>query len=130
MAGYWPTPEALEALPVIAERMNSLPKVVFSSSLAQPSWRNTDVVRGDIEAFVERMKREPGPDLVIMGSGTIVAQLTDARLIDAYQLVVTPIVLGSGRTMFEGVKGKVALRLTGTRAFENGNVVLWYEPSE
>jgi dihydrofolate reductase len=130
MASYWPTPGALEALPVVSERMNSLPKVVFSSTLAEPSWQNTDVVTGDIEASVERMKREPGPDMVIMGSGTIVAQLTDARLIDAYQIVVTPVVLGSGRTMFDGVKEKVALRLTGTRAFENGNVVLWYEPSE
>jgi dihydrofolate reductase len=130
MASFWPTPEALEAWPVVAERMNSLPKVVFSNSLAQPSWQNTDLVSGDIESFVENMKREPGPDIVIMGSGTIVAQLTDARLIDAYQIVVTPIVLGSGRTMFEGVKEKVPLRLTGTRAFDNGNVVLWYAPPE
>jgi dihydrofolate reductase len=109
--------------------MNALPKVLFSSTLAQPSWQNTEVVTGDIEAFVERMKREPGPDMVILGSGTIVSQLTDARLIDEYQLVVTPVVLGSGRTMFEGVEQTVDLRLTGTRAFGNGNVVLWYEPA-
>jgi len=89
-----------------------------------------DVVRGDIEAVVERMKREPGPDMVVMGSGTIVAQLTDAKLIDEYQIVVVPIVLGRGRTMFDGVTARVPLGLTDSRVFENGNVVLWYERGE
>ena len=73
------------------------------------------------------MKERPGPDMVIMGSGTIVSQLTDARLIDEYQIVVTPLVLGDGRTMFDGVKETVELRPTNTRSFKNGNVVLWYE---
>jgi len=67
--------------------------------------------------------------MVIMGSRTIVSQLTDARLIDEYQVVLNPIVLGSGRTMFEGVKQKLSLKLKKTRPFSNGNVVLWYEPA-
>ena len=129
MARYWPTPAALEALPVVAAQMNTLPKVVFSRTLQEPTWQNTELVRGDIETVVRRMKQEPGPDMVIMGSGTIVAQLTQARLIDEYQIVVTPIVLGSGRTMFDGVREKVDLRLTRTRVFDNGNVVLWCEPA-
>jgi dihydrofolate reductase len=65
--------------------------------------------------------------MVILGSGSIVSQLTQAGLIDEYQLVVNPVVLGKGKTMFEGVKEKVTLRLTKTRAFDNGNVVLSYE---
>jgi dihydrofolate reductase len=130
MADYWPTPEALQTLPVVAERMNSLQKVVFSSTIEPPLWENTELVKGDIAAVVRRMKQEPGPDMVVMGSGTIVSQLTDARLIDEYQVVVVPVVLGSGRTMFDGVEEKVALRLTNTRTFENGNVVLSYEPAE
>ena len=127
MADFWPTPAAFETAPAVAERMTAMRKVVFSKTIEQPSWANTEVVRGDVEAAVERLKQEPGPDMVILGSGTIVSQLTDARSIDAYQVVVTPIVLGSGRTMFDGVREKVGLTLTGTRAFENGNVVLWYE---
>ena len=75
------------------------------------------------------MKQEAGPDLVILGSGSIVSQLTQARLIDEYQIVVSPIVLGKGRTLFETVTGKVGMTLTKTKAFKNGNVVLWYEPS-
>ncbi len=64
-----------------------------------------------------------------MGSGSIVSQLTQARLIDEYQLVMNPILLGKGRTLFETVESKVGLTLTKTRAFKNGNVVLWYEPA-
>ena len=65
--------------------------------------------------------------MVIMGSGTIVAQLTEARLIDSYQFVVNPIVLGNGRTLFEGVTSRLNLQLTSTREFKNGNVVVTYE---
>jgi dihydrofolate reductase len=66
--------------------------------------------------------------MAILGSGTVVSQLAQAGLIDEFQLVVTPIVLGQGRTLFEGVKEKLALKLVKTRAFGNGNVVLSYEP--
>jgi dihydrofolate reductase len=63
--------------------------------------------------------------MVILGSGSIVSQLTEARLIDEYQIVLNPIVLGAGRTLFETVAEKLNLKLTNTRAFGNGNVVLW-----
>ncbi len=129
MAAFWPTPEAFATMPEVAEQMTALRKVVFSRTLERPSWANTEVVKGDIEAAVRRMKAEPGPDMAILGSGTIVSQLTDARLIDEYQVVVTPVVLGSGRTMFDGIREKFELTLTDTRAFANGNVVLWYELS-
>ena len=127
MVSYWPTPEAMQAAPVFAERMNNLPKVVFSRTLEAPSWNNTKLVTGDIVAEVAKMKQEPGDDMVIMGSGSIVAQLTEARLIDEYQVVLNPIVLGSGKTMFEGVTHKVGLKLTDERAFKNGKVVLSYQ---
>jgi dihydrofolate reductase len=73
------------------------------------------------------MKSHDGPDMIIMGSGSIVQQLTDARLIDEYQFVVTPVVLGSGRTMFAGVKEPLELKHTGTREFSNGNVLMQYQ---
>lgn len=130
MAGYWPTPAAVEAMPDVAESMNSMPKVVFSRTLHKASWRNTRLVKGDLASEVRKLKAEPGPDMVIFGSGNIVSQLTEARLIDEYQLVLNPIVLGSGRTMFEGVQESHKLTLTKTRPFSNGNVVLWYEPTQ
>jgi dihydrofolate reductase len=127
MVSYWPTPQASKDNPQVAGGMNKLPKVVFSKTLKDVSWNNTRVVKSDIATEVRKMKQAKGPDLVLMGSGTIVSQLTNARLIDEYQLVLNPIVLGSGRTMFEGVEEKVKLKLKKTKPFKNGNLVLWYE---
>jgi dihydrofolate reductase len=129
MASYWPTPQALENDPVVAERMNNLQKVVFSRTLDKASWKNTTLLKGDPPAEIRKMKKEPGPDMVIFGSGTIVSQLAQEGLIDEFQIVLSPIVLGKGRTMFDGVKDKVTLKRTKTRAFANGNVLLCYEPT-
>jgi dihydrofolate reductase len=127
MASFWPTSFAIETMPVVAEGMNNLPKVVFSRMLAQASWNNTTLVKGDPAAEMRKMKQAPGEDMVILGSGRIVSQLAREGLIDEYQLVVNPIVLGKGRTMFEGVEESLRLKLTKTRAFGNGNVLLCYE---
>src|SRR5512141_2447336 len=116
MASFWPTPVAIENMPVIAEGMNSMPKVVFSRTLHQASWNNTKLVKGDMVAEVRRMKEEPGEGMVILGSGSIVSQLAQEGLIDEFQVVVNPVVLGKGRTMFEGVKKKLNLKVTKTRA--------------
>jgi dihydrofolate reductase len=109
--------------------MNNLPKVVFSRTLDEAPWSNTRLVKGDLAVETRKMKREPGQEIVILGSGSIVSQLAEAGLIDEYQIAVNPVVLGSGRTMFEGVKKKLPLKLTKTRAFGCGNVVLHYEPT-
>ena len=129
MASFWPTPAAIERMPAVAEGMNNLPKVVFSRTLEKASWKNTKLVKGDLAAEVRKMKKESGPGMAILGSGSIVSQLAQAGLIDEFQIVVNPIVLGKGRTLFEGVKEKLALKLIKTRAFGNGNVVLYYEPT-
>jgi len=127
MAGYWPTPLAMKNNAVVAEGMNNLQKVVFSRTLDTVTWKNTKLVKGDMVEEVRKMKKEPGPDMVILGSGSVVAQLAKAGLIDEYQVALSPIVLGKGRSMFEGVKQNVSLKKT--RAFGNGKVMLWYEPA-
>ena len=128
MASYWPTPHALANDPIVAERMNTLPKVVFSTTMEHASWNNTQLIRGNLEAETRKRKQEPGRDMVIFGSGTVVSQLAQAGLIDEYQIVVNPIVLGKGRTMFEGINDSLALQLTQARTFTNGNVLLCYAP--
>ena len=128
MAAYWPTPLALQNDPVVAGRINQMPKIVFSRTLHDPSWSNTSALHQDPVAAVRRMKQEPGQGMTILGSGSIVSQLTSARLIDEYQVVVNPVILGRGRTMFHGIESKLALTLTKTRAFANGNVLLCYQP--
>ena len=128
MVSYWPTPAARANDPVVAEGMNKLPKVVFSRTLDKVSWNNTRLAKGDLATEVRTMKQEPGEGMVILGSGSLVSQLAQAGLIDEYQIVVKPVALGEGRTMFEGLKQKLNLKLTKMRAFTNGNVLLSYEP--
>ncbi len=129
MAAYWPTPAAVQAMPEVAKAMNSLPKIVFSTSLEDATWQNTRLVKtGMLDAVRELKRSDAGSDMAIMGSGKVVAQLAEARLVDEYQLVVNPIVLGAGRTMFEGVSNRIALHLANERRFENGNVVLYLRP--
>ncbi len=129
MASFWPTPLAAQIAPVVAERMNNLPKVVFSRTLEQPLWNNTTLIKDDITAAVQKMKNEPGEHMAILGSGSIVSQLTEAGLIDEYQYVINPILLGQGKPMFAGITARLNLKLTKTRIFGNGNVLLCYEPA-
>jgi dihydrofolate reductase len=129
MVSYWPTSIAKENDPVVAERMNNLSKVVFSRTLDKVTWNNTKLIRSDMIAEVRKMKEDDGPDLAILGSGSIVSQLAQEGLIDEYKIVVNPVVIGKGRTMFEGIKNRLSLKLTKTRIFGNGNVLLCYEPA-
>ena len=129
MASFWPTPAALQMAPDVARGMNQLPKVVFSRSLEEAAWSNTRLVRDGMLDAVRALKRDTSQDLVILGSGSIVSQLARENLIDEVQMVLVPIVLGSGRTLFDGLEHRMPLQLTRSRAFDNGNVVAWYERS-
>jgi dihydrofolate reductase len=126
MAGFWPTPAAMQAMPAVAERINAGPKLVFSKTLKEASWNNTALTAASPAAEIARLKRTPGPDMTILGSGSVVSQLSQARLIDEYQLVVNPVILGSGRALFEGVKDRFSVKLKSTRTFQNGKVFLVY----
>ena len=128
MIRYWPTPIAKQNDPVVAERMNSLPKLVFSRTLSEASWNNTRLVRGGLTEEIRRLKSESGPDMVILGSGRIVSRLAAENLIDEFQLAVNPVILGRGRTMFEGLERPVSLKTTAARHFANGIVFLSYAP--
>ena len=129
MASFWPTPLAAQSNPIVVERMNNMPKFVFSTTLDKASWNNTTLLKGDLPTQVRELTRRPGPNIVVMGSGSIVAQLAAAGLVDEYQIVLNPLVVGDGRTLFEGVKKKLPMKLARSRAFGNGNVVLFYEPA-
>ena len=129
MASYWPTPLALQSDPVVAERMNNLPKIVFSRTLSAVAWNNTKLVKADPAAEIRKLKATSAGDLVILGSGSIVSQLAQAGLIDEFQVVVNPVILGEGRTMFDGLKHSLGLKMTRNRIFPSGNAFLCYEPA-
>ena len=126
MAGFWTTDAARQAMPEVAKRMNDLPKYVLSNTLQKTDWNNSTVLVGEPVAEVQRLKKESGGDITILGSGTIVTQLATARLIDSYAFVVCPVILGRGRTLFDGVKERQAVKLEQSRSFKNGKTFLSY----
>src|SRR4030095_15173601 len=85
MASWWPTPQAMKSIPVVADRMNRAPKVVFSRTLEQAQWNKRKMVKTDWAAAIRKMKQKSGPDTLVIGSGTIVSQLAQKGLIDEYQ---------------------------------------------
>lgn len=128
MAAWWPTPAAVTTMPKVAEHMNAAPKIVVSRTLTSADWNNTTLVRTDLVGTFSRMKAETGPDLTILGSGSIVTQLAAAGLVDDFQIVVNPVALGGGKSVFHGLEQELHLRRTGARTFANGAVALRYVP--
>ena len=128
MAGYWPTPLADQQNPVVAKAMNKMQKVVFSKTMEKALWSNTKLIQTDIVSEIRKMKSEPGPGMVIMGSGSIISQLAQEQVIDEYQIIVNPVALGKGKTMFDDMNKMLSLKLISTRTFNNGKVFLCFEP--
>jgi dihydrofolate reductase len=128
MVAFWPTPAAAKQLPEVAAGMNRAPKVVFSRTLTSSPWQNTTVEK-DLVGAVKRLKGEGEGGLTILGSGSIVAQLAKAGLVDEFQVLVVPVVLGAGETMFHGLARTQRLKTTDTRTFGNGFVYTVYEPA-
>jgi dihydrofolate reductase len=127
MAAWWPTPAAAKAMPDVSRGMNRAPKYVFSRTLRSADWSNTTLLAGDPAKEIGRIKQSPGPDLTVLGSGTIVAQLAGAGLVDEVQLMVCPVVLGSGKSQFAGVGGKPWWTLSRSHTFRNGRVFMAYD---
>jgi dihydrofolate reductase len=127
MSAFWPTPNAAKSMPEVAKGMNAAPKYVFSRTLKAADWSNTTLLAGAPAAEIARIKQTEGPDLTILGSGSIVAQLAAADLIDEVQLMLVPVVLGAGKSQFSGANGKAWWALARSRTFSNGRVYLAYE---
>lgn len=133
-AGAWPhvpeNPSASKGEVEYAHKVNAMAKLVFSKTLDKAEWNNSKLMREVIPEEVEKMKQEPGKDMVIYGSASIVQTLTNLGLIDEYQLLVHPVVLGSGKPLFKNIKDRVNLKLVETRTFHSGVVLLNYSPDK
>jgi dihydrofolate reductase len=128
---YWP--DATDNEPVLTERMNNVPKVVFSRTLTAVSWGkwgNIRLVRENASEEVAKLKQEPGKDLVIYGSATLVSTLMKAGLIDEYQIFLQPVVLGTGRPEFRDLNERYELELMEAKQFKSGAVALFYKPAK
>jgi dihydrofolate reductase len=126
MAGFWPSPMAMESMPGVAKGMNEAEKIVFSKSLKKADWQNTTVIKNMV-AEVKKLKQTPGHDMTILGSGSIITQLADAGLLDGIQLMIDPVALGAGTPIFGGLSKQTNLKLTDTKTFKSGTVLLSYQ---
>jgi dihydrofolate reductase len=129
MADYWPTEHSRVNDPAIASRMNTKPKLVFSTTLGRAEWSNTTIVAGDAVEQTRALKAAPGGELLVIGSTHLTAHLTAASLLDELRIMVCPIAIGQGRSLFEDLKGRLSLRLAHVRQFDAGNVLLTYRLS-
>ncbi len=127
---YWPK-AALDAnapkeIRETGEELNNMKKIVFSKTLKEVSWENSKLVNGNLEKEVKKLKEGNGSDMIIFGSGTIVQQLANLGLIDDFIIIVTPVILGIGKSLFKDVN-KFNLKLIETKSFKTGNVLLHYK---
>ena len=127
MAAYWPTEDAIKNQPQVAKGMNNAEKIVFSRKLKKAEWNNTRLIKANAEEELRKIKKQSTKDLVILGSGSIVTQFAEWGLIDAYQFMIDPVVLGDGTPVFKGMKGKLDLELTDTKTFKSGTVLVTYK---
>ncbi|HEX4299243.1 MAG TPA: dihydrofolate reductase family protein [Gammaproteobacteria bacterium] len=131
MAAYWTNPaNTKDNDPVVTDPMNELPKLVASRSLQKAAWGRWDnaSVTADPVSAVRELKSQPGGDMAIFGSGGLVSTLAEAGLIDEYRIMMNPIILGQGVSMFRGMRQRIPLKLMASEVFDKKLVMLTYHP--
>jgi dihydrofolate reductase len=114
--------------PIVAEGMNNAEKIVFSRTLKKAEWNNSRLVKENIGGEIRKMKRMPGKDMTLLGSGSVLTQIAEWGLVDEYQFMVDPVILGAGTPIFKNIGRKLDLKLTETQTFKSGVVLLCYRP--
>jgi dihydrofolate reductase len=123
-AAAWPT---MQGTGDYGERMNSFPKFVVSTTLQALAWNNSTLIKQNIAEEIAKLKRQPGQDILVFGSGALIQTLIKHHLVDQYRLMIHPIVIGGGKRLFrEGIE-RQALKLADTKSFSSGVTVLTYE---
>jgi dihydrofolate reductase len=123
-AAAWPSREG-----EFADKFNTMPKYVVSSTLDEPDWNNSTVLKGDVAEEVAKLRQEQDGDIVVHGSARLVQTLVEHDLVDEFRLMVFPVVLGSGKRLFGDTSDKKALRLVDSRMVGDGVAILVYEPA-
>ena len=123
-AAAWPSREG-----EFADKFNSMPKYVVSSTLAEPEWNNSTVLKGDVADEIAKLKQEQDGDIVVHGSARLVQTLIEQDLVDEFRLMVFPVVLGSGKRLFGETSDRKPLRLVDSKVVGDGVAILIYEPA-
>jgi len=127
-ASFWPTPAGKAANPYFAKILGEGRKIVFSKTLTKADWENTVIEPTADAKTIARLKAAKGGDCLIFGSGRLVRDLARQGLIDEYQLVLNPVILGNGHPMFGPLPDHIELHLLEAKPFKNGTVLLRYQP--
>jgi dihydrofolate reductase len=122
-ADAWPSREG-----EFADKFNTMPKYVVSSTLGDPEWTNSTVLNGDLVEAVSKLREQPGGDIVVHGSAQLVQGLLADDLVDELRLMVFPVVLGAGKRLFADTSDKKPLRLTDSKVVGDGVAIMVYEP--
>jgi dihydrofolate reductase len=123
-AEAWPSREG-----EFADKFNSMPKYVVSSTLEEPGWNNSTVLKGDVADEVQKLRQEQDGDIVVHGSARLVQTLIEHDLVDEFRLMVYPVVLGGGKRLFGETSDKKPLRLVDSKVVGDGVAILIYEPA-
>jgi dihydrofolate reductase len=129
MAQYWPTPAAEADDPKVAGKMNSLAKIVVSTTLDRADWNNSRLITGDVAGELARLKEQPGKDILLLGSSDLTVSLLRLGLVDEVRIMVNPVALGAGKSLFRTTGERISLTLVDIRPFKSGNVLLSYRPA-
>lgn len=125
-AAYWPNQSSDVQF---ADYLNNTPKLVVSTTLKTVEWRNSRLIKGDVVQELTRLKQQPGKNITIIGSATLVRSLLRHGLLDQLDLMIFPVVVGAGRRFFENVADQVALKAVEARTFSTGVLGVTYEPA-
>ncbi len=123
MAAYWPAAPHDE----IADKMNGLPKIVFSKTLLKVDWNNSRLIRNNIEEEILKLKQQSGKDIVILGSAKLASSFLRCGLIDEYRVILNPVLLGGGKPLFSGITERIRMKLLSAKALASGVVLLSYQ---
>ena len=132
---FWPTADDEDphapgrrnpSIKHMAKFINDNKKVVFSRTRKELTWKNSELIRDFTPAAVEALKKQPGNDIIVFGSGSIVSELSEHRLIDEYRFIVDPLLLGKGKNMIRDLPESVRLELRDTKRYGSGNLALTY----
>lgn len=118
----------LENDPSVAEGMNSADKTVFFKTLTKAEWNNTRLIKDHIEEEIKTLKHNSQKDMPLLGSGSIVSQFAEKSMIDEYQVMIDPVVIGSENSIFKGIVHQLNLKLINTKTTESDVVLLCYQP--
>lgn len=124
LAPYWSAQKNNEM--GVADKLNNAPKYVVSTTLQAADWNNSSIIGGNLVEEVTKLKQQPGREIQIEGSATLIASLAKANLIDEYRLLVHPIIMGKGKSFFKDAISTGGLELIKTEALDKGVIVLYY----